>query len=79
LLFETLDMPQKPDALRVVDEHGDEVFVWSREGHRIQKCACRRSGMLFAWTEPNRRRALANVHYRIVEHEGGWAYKVGDV
>ncbi|WP_414471400.1 hypothetical protein [Microvirga sp. M2] len=21
----------------------------------------------------------ANVHYRIVEHESGWAYKVGDV
>lgn len=22
---------------------------------------------------------MANVHYMIVEHEGGWAYKVGDV
>jgi len=22
---------------------------------------------------------MANVHYRIVEHEGGWAYKVRDV
>jgi Uncharacterized protein conserved in bacteria (DUF2188) len=22
---------------------------------------------------------MANVHYRVVEHEGGWAYKVGDV
>lgn len=22
---------------------------------------------------------MGNVHYRIVEHEGGWAYKVGDV
>jgi hypothetical protein len=22
---------------------------------------------------------MANVHYRIVEHEGGWAYKVEDV
>ncbi len=21
---------------------------------------------------------MANVHYRIVEHEGGWAYKAGD-
>ncbi len=33
-LFETLDMPQKPDALRVVDENGEEVFAWSPEGHR---------------------------------------------
>jgi len=33
-LFETLDMPQKPDALRVVDERGEELFVWSPEGHR---------------------------------------------
>jgi hypothetical protein len=23
--------------------------------------------------------AMSNVHYMIVEHEGGWAYKVGDV
>ncbi|WP_420846854.1 hypothetical protein [Microvirga tunisiensis] len=22
---------------------------------------------------------MANVHYRIVEHEGGWACKAGDV
>jgi hypothetical protein len=22
---------------------------------------------------------MANVHYTIVEHEGGWAYKAGDV
>lgn len=31
-LFETFDMPQKPDALRVVDERGEEVFVWSPAG-----------------------------------------------
>ncbi|MCB5176918.1 hypothetical protein [Microvirga lenta] len=30
-LFETLDMPQKPDALRILDHTGDEVFVWSPE------------------------------------------------
>jgi len=30
-LFETLDMPQKPDALRIMDQNGDEVFVWSPE------------------------------------------------
>ena len=22
---------------------------------------------------------MADVHYQIVEHDGGWAYKVGDV
>lgn len=33
-LFETLGMPQKPDALRVVDERGQEVFFWSPKGHR---------------------------------------------
>jgi hypothetical protein len=27
-LFETLDMPQKPDALRILDERGEEVFFW---------------------------------------------------
>jgi hypothetical protein len=35
--------------------------------------------MLFVLTELNRRRAMANVHHKVVEHEGGWAYKVGDV
>ncbi|MBL0407829.1 hypothetical protein JKG68_28390 [Microvirga aerilata] len=30
-LFETLEMPQKPDALRIMDHNGDEVFVWSPE------------------------------------------------
>jgi hypothetical protein len=34
-LFETLDMPQKPDALRIVDRNGDEVFFWSPERHQI--------------------------------------------
>lgn len=27
-LFETLDMPQKPDGLRILDEGGTEVFAW---------------------------------------------------
>jgi hypothetical protein len=30
-LFETLDMPQKPDAVRILDYNGDEVFVWGPE------------------------------------------------
>ncbi len=32
-LFETLDMPQKPDALRILDQDGREVFQW-RPGDR---------------------------------------------
>jgi hypothetical protein len=36
-LFETLDMPQKPDALRIMDQNGNEVFCWSRERHRGSK------------------------------------------
>ena len=28
-LFETLDMPQKPDAVRILDHNGDEMFIWS--------------------------------------------------
>ncbi len=34
-LFDTLSMPQKPDALRIVDQNGDEVFFWSPENHQI--------------------------------------------
>jgi hypothetical protein len=30
-LFETLDMPQKPDAVRILDHNGDEVFIWGPE------------------------------------------------
>ena len=28
-LFETLDMPQNPDALRILDQSGYEVYFWS--------------------------------------------------
>jgi len=28
-LFETLDMPQKPDGLRILDPDGREVFFWT--------------------------------------------------
>ena len=28
-LFETLNMPQKPDGLRILDQDGDEVFFWT--------------------------------------------------
>jgi hypothetical protein len=27
-LFETLDMPQAPDGLRILDDAGREVFAW---------------------------------------------------
>ena len=32
-LFETLDLPQQPDALRILDQDGREVFQW-RPGDR---------------------------------------------
>jgi hypothetical protein len=28
-MFDTLDMPQTPDALRILDEGGRELFVWT--------------------------------------------------
>ena len=28
-LFATLDLPQEPDALRILDEEGRELFFWS--------------------------------------------------
>jgi hypothetical protein len=30
-LFETLNMPQTPDGLRILDEHGHQVFFWTPE------------------------------------------------
>jgi len=32
-LFGTLDLPQKPDALRILDEDGRELFFWSPGAH----------------------------------------------
>jgi hypothetical protein len=29
-LFETVDLPQKPDGLRILDESGTQVFAWNR-------------------------------------------------
>jgi hypothetical protein len=29
-LFEALNMPQKPDGLRILDQDGDEVFFWTK-------------------------------------------------
>jgi len=28
-LFATLDLPQTPDALRILDEEGQQLFFWS--------------------------------------------------
>lgn len=28
-LFETLNMPQKPDGLRILDPDGREIFFWT--------------------------------------------------
>lgn len=33
-LFDTLDLPQKPDAFRIMDQNGVEVFSWSPNHHR---------------------------------------------
>jgi hypothetical protein len=30
-LFDTLNLPQKPDGLRILHEHGHEVFLWMPE------------------------------------------------
>jgi len=32
-LFDTLDMPQKPDGLRILDQVKREVFVWKPDDH----------------------------------------------
>ena len=33
-LFSTLDFPQKPDALRILDEDGRELLFWSPAAQR---------------------------------------------
>jgi hypothetical protein len=32
-LFDTLDMPQKPDGLRILDQVKRELFVWLPDAH----------------------------------------------
>ncbi|MET0527253.1 MAG: hypothetical protein ABW003_02720 [Microvirga sp.] len=32
-LFETLDMPEKSDAVRILDRNGEDVFVWGPDRH----------------------------------------------
>ena len=32
-LFDTLDMPQKPDGLRILDQVNRELFVWVPDDH----------------------------------------------
>jgi hypothetical protein len=32
-LFDTLDMPQKPDGLRILDRVKRELFVWKPDNH----------------------------------------------
>ena len=32
-LFDTLDMPQKPDGLRIFDQVKRELFVWKPDDH----------------------------------------------
>ena len=35
-LFDTLDMPQKPDGLRILDQVKRELFVWVPDDHDAQ-------------------------------------------
>jgi hypothetical protein len=32
-LFEPLDVPHKPDVVRILDHMGEKVFVWDPERH----------------------------------------------
>jgi hypothetical protein len=32
-LFHTLDMPQKPDGLRILDQVKRELYVWTPDDH----------------------------------------------
>lgn len=32
-LFETLDLPQKPEASRILSKEGQELFFWSPDAH----------------------------------------------
>jgi len=34
-LFDTLDMPQKPDGLRILDQVKREFFVWKPDDHDV--------------------------------------------
>jgi hypothetical protein len=34
-LFDTLDMPQKPDGLRILDQVKRELFVWVPDDHDV--------------------------------------------
>jgi hypothetical protein len=34
-LFETLEMPQKPDGLRILDESGCELFFWNQRKDEV--------------------------------------------
>jgi hypothetical protein len=38
-----------------------------------------RAAMLFKPTRLNNEERMTTVKYHVVEHDGGWAYKVGDV
>ena len=46
-LFETLNMPQKPDGLRILVQEERELFVWSRGATmpKPEKCPHRRESL----------------------------------
>jgi len=70
----TLLGPARDDALAQGWRAVSTLAKWrvaSASGTSLPECCSSRSDL--------RRTAVADVHYQIVEHDGGWAYKVGDV
>jgi Uncharacterized protein conserved in bacteria (DUF2188) len=72
-----------PGALRQ-DRHGfpPVPFVPNSASARLARGTLAPGTSLPEWCSARRefrREAVANVHYQIIEHDGGWAYKVGDV
>jgi hypothetical protein len=39
-LFDTLDMPQKPDGLRILDQVKRELFVWKPDDRWLRRRPC---------------------------------------
>ena len=58
--FETLNMPQKPDGLRILDQDGDEVFFWTPGAHGGLRMALTRCAAASATREssPHQLRAI---------------------
>jgi hypothetical protein len=58
--------------------HAGEIAM-IRRGWGAEVTGTNLGAMRFCGGSSSRRENMAKVVYRIVEHDGGWAYKVGDV